>query len=544
MRFRSDQRGAVSIVTALGLTTLLGAAAFGLDLSRLYGTQRRVQGAADLAALSAASDLSTANAAARRALADNGFGDGTRIGVQAGAYLRSAAVANGSRFTPGATAPNAVRVSLTAPVPLTFGRYLGLPAHYDVSAVGTAANTRFAAFSVGSGVAALDAGLADAVLGALLGTSLSLDLMDYEALLSTRIDVFRFLDALALDLGLQAVSYNDIVTAGMTPAQVMRALAASTVSAAAGAALGRLGQALPRGANRLPLRDLVDLGDAAVLSPERGSQGPAIRLFDLVTGTAALANGGERPVAIDLAATVPGLLATRLTLAIGERRQASGWVAPGSARATLRTGQVRLLIETQVKAPLNLGTLSLPVYVEAGIGQASLRAVSCSGAAGGRQIDLDVQPGLATLAIGAIQSAGINARSPPANLADPADLLRLPLLSLTVRARAQTTVGSNYARRISFSGDDIARHRERVVSSTGLLGSATGSLLETLTIDIDGSGVLLLPTLRPLLVTTLSAAAPALDAILDGTLRTLGLQVGTATVAAEDIHCEQAVLVQ
>lgn len=543
MRFRSDQRGAVSIVTALGLTTLLGAAAFGLDLSRLYGTQRRVQGAADLAALSAASDLSTANAAARRALADNGFGDGTRIGVQAGAYLRSAAVANGSRFTPGATAPNAVRVSLTAPVPLTFGRYLGLPAHYDVSAVGTAANTRFAAFSVGSGVAALDAGLANAVLGALLGTSLSLNLMDYEALLSTRIDVFRFLDALALDLGLQAVSYNDIVTAGVTPAQVMRALAISTVSAAAGAALGRLGQALPRSANRLPLHDLVDLGDAAVLSPERGSRGPAIRLFDLVAGTAALANG-ERPVAIDLAATVPGLLATRLTLAIGERRQASGWVAPGSARATLRTGQVRLLIETQVKAPLNLGTLSLPLYVEAGIGQATLRAVSCSVAAGGRQIELDVQPGLATLAIGAIQSAGINARSPPANLADPADLLRLPLLSLTVRARAQTTVGSNYARRISFSGDDIARHRERVVSSTGLLGSATGSLLETLTIDIDGSGGLLLPTLRPLLVTTLSAAAPALDAILDGTLRTLGLQVGTATVAAEDIHCEQAVLVQ
>ena len=197
-----------------------------------------------------------------------------------------------------------------------------------------------------------------------------------------------------------------------------------------------------------------------------------------------------------------------------------------------------------MKAPLNLGTLTLPLYVEAGIGQASLRAVNCSGAAGGRQIDLDVRPGLATLAIGGIQAGDINARSPPPHLADPVDLLRLPLLSLTVRARAQTTVGSNYARRISFSGDDIARHRERVVSSTGLLGSATGSLLETLTIDIDGSGGLLLPTLRPLLVATLSAAAPALDAILDGTLRALGLQVGTATVAADDIRCEQAVLVQ
>ncbi|MEE7458264.1 hypothetical protein MPAR168_13765 [Methylorubrum populi] len=544
MGIRSDQRGSVTVITALGFTGLLGAAAIGLDLSVLYNAQRRAQGAADLAALNAASDPATAEAAARRALADNGFRDAARIEIRTGSYLRSAALPEASRFTTAAASPNAVRVNLKAPVRLTFGRFVGLPAAFDVAVTSTAANTRFAAFSLGSGVAALDAGIANAVLGAMLGTRLSLTLLDFNALLSARVDAFRFLDALATDLGLQAASYTDIIAASATPGQILGALAvsaASTSSTTAGSILGRLGQTVPKGAGRIPLRGIIDLGDAENLSPERGSAGPAIRLFDVVSAAAALANG-DRQVSVDLAGSVPGLVATRLTLAVGERRQSSGWVAPGSARATLRTGQVRLLIETQIRAPLNLGTIALPLYVEAGSAQATLRAVGCSGPTGGRRVDLDVQPSLVRLTLGDVTATDINARTPPPNAALPADLLRLPLLSLAIRGRAQTNLGSAYAQRVSFTEDDIVRHSDRTVSSAGLLTSATGSLLGTLELDINGGS--LLPTLRPLLIATLAAAAPALDVILDTTLRTLGLQLGTATVAAEDARCEQAVLVQ
>ncbi|WP_204327080.1 hypothetical protein, partial [Stenotrophomonas maltophilia] len=66
----------------------------------------------------------------------------------------------------------------------------------------TAARAQFAAFHVGSGLAALDGGIANAVLGALLDTRLSLRAMDYDALLSTRVDAFRFLDALDARLNL------------------------------------------------------------------------------------------------------------------------------------------------------------------------------------------------------------------------------------------------------------------------------------------------------------------------------------------------------
>ena len=371
MGIRSDQRGSVTVITALSVTGLLGAAAIGLDLRVLYKAQRRAQGAADLAALNAASDPASAEAAARRALADNGFSDAARIEIRTGSYLRSAALPEASRFTTAAASPNAVRVNLSAPVRLTFGRFVGLPAALDVAVTSTAANTRFAAFSLGSGVAALDAGIANAVLGAMLGTRLSLTLLDFNALLSARVDAFRVLDALATDIGLQAASYTDIIAASATPGQILDALAvsaASTSSATAGSVLGRLGQAVPRSASRIPLRGIIDLGDAENLSPERGRAGPAIRLFDVVSAAAALANG-DRQVAVDLAGSVPGLVATRLTLAVGERRQSSGWVAPGSARATLRTGQVRLLIETQIRAPLNLGTIALPLYAEAGSAQ-------------------------------------------------------------------------------------------------------------------------------------------------------------------------------
>ena len=262
MGLRSDQRGSVTVVTALAATSLLGAAAIGLDLSVVYSAQRRAQGAADLAAISAASDPSVADAAAKLSLAANGYPDSTRIGVQAGSFLRDVSIASDKRFTPGGASPNAVRVSLTAPVRLTFGRVLGLPATYDVAVTSTAANTRFAAFSIGSGAASLNAGIANAVLGSMLGTTLSLSALDYDALLSARLDAFRFLDALATDLNLTAATYTDILTAGVTPSQIAGALSGALASTAAATnastALRSLTQALKRSTDRIPLRDIVD----------------------------------------------------------------------------------------------------------------------------------------------------------------------------------------------------------------------------------------------------------------------------------------------
>ncbi|WP_204349266.1 hypothetical protein, partial [Klebsiella pneumoniae] len=67
-------------------------------------------------------------------------------------------------------------------------------------------------------------------------------------------------------------------------------------------------------------------------------------------------------------------------------------------------------------------------------------------------------------------------------------------------------------------------------------------LMRDATFDINGIG--LSPLLRPALATTLAAAAPVLDQLLDSTLRTLGIRVGLAEVGVDGTRCDQAVLVQ
>lgn len=542
-RAGADRDGSVAVVVALGAALLMGTAALGVDLGLLFQVSRRAQSAVDIAAMVAATDLNAAEAQARRSLADNGFADAA-VTIVPGRYAADAGLAPASRFQAGGTPANAVRVGLTTTARANFARVLGVPAQVGIRASGVAARAQFASFAVGSGLAALDGGIANAVLGAMLGTRLSLRAMDYDALLSGRIDAFRFLDALATGIGLQAGSYTDVLAAQASLGQVLSALSvAAQGQAGASAALGAIAASLPGTTALLRVNGLLDLGDSAALSPSRGSAGPQLGLMDLVSASAALANG-DRQVSVDLGASIPGLLRTQITLAVGQRRQDSGWVQPGSANATVRTAQTRLLIETSLTAPLGLGTLSFPVYVEAASAQASLRSVTCPWSSPSqRNVAIDAQTGLATLAIADVARSGITVAGTGPDLSRPAPLLSLLApLPLTVNASARVALAGSYARTLTFSDDDITRHTVRSVSATGLTASATRSLIDGMTLDIAGIGVS--PLLRPALAVTLGTAAPLIDGVLDSTLRTLGIRVGIADLSVDGTRCDQAVLVQ
>ena len=538
--FARARGGNVTILVALGTAVLMGAGAVGLDLGLVFQARRKAQGAADIAAMLAAASTTNADSLARSSLADNGYG-GASATVATGAYDASTpGVAPASRFATGASPANAVRVTLATAVPVTFGRAIGLPGSVPIRVTGTAAGAQFAAFTIGSGLAALDGGIANAMLGALLGTKLGLSVMDYNALLSARVDGLRLLDALGTNLGLQAASYNNIVQANASVGQMLMAMrVAAADNSAAVAALTGILNALPNAGNMLPVGQVEGLGDAAALAPARGVAGPSLDLMDLVSATAAIANG-QNTVAIDLGATIPGLLSTRLTLAIGERRRSSGWVGPGSANATIRTAQARLLVETTIAAPLGLGTVYLPLYAELAPAQGTLRTLTCPWSpAGSRQVAIDAQTGLANLTIAAVARGTISATGSSPDLSQPATLIALPLL--TVLGRAQTSVGTT-AQTLTFSDTDITNHSVHSVASSGLTQSLTGSLIRNLVLSVSGIGVN--PLLAPALGATLNAAAPALDGILDNTMRTLGLRVGYADVDVDGTLCSQAVLVQ
>ncbi|WP_232628671.1 TadG family pilus assembly protein [Methylobacterium sp. Leaf118] len=544
MRFASDQRGSVIVMAALSFSTMLGVAAIGLDLGMLYHAKRKAQGAVDLAALSAASDLKQAEAAARQVLADNRYSVAGAISVQLGAYTRPNADSPAGRFLSGGPSPNAVQVTLKTSYPTIFARAIGWSSTYDVGVSSTAATTRFGAFSLGSGVASLHAGIANALLGSMLGTNLSLSVLDYDALLSTHVDAFRVLDALGTKLDLQAATYNDLVASSARTSQVLSALASTAPAGTASDALRRLASATLGDARRFPIGPLIDLGDAAALTLSRGSTGPAVELMAMVSALASVANG-DHIVSADLGAAISGLANVRVSVRAGQRRQSSGWVAAGSPRATLRGAQTRVLLEAQVRAPLNLGSLSLPIYAEVGSAQASLRSVSCSaGASRQRAMELDVQPGLFSLDLANVMAGDLRAVGAPAGLSQAADLLTLQLPPLSVRAKANLRVGSTRTQTFAFTETDITRFTPRTVVSTDMVGSSIASLLSHTDLELNGTSLVPLTTLRPLLAATLSAAAAPLDLVLDATLRALGIRVGSATVMPEGSRCEQAVLVQ
>lgn len=540
----ANRRGSVAVLVALGATVLMGACAVGVDLGIVVQARRKAQGAVDIAAMLATANAAQADALARRSLADNGYGPTAAVTVASGAYAGDARVAPASRFQAGISPANAVRVGLETGVPVHFAQALGLPGTVPIRVTGTAANAQFAAFTLGSGTASLDGGIANAVLGAMLGTRLSLSVLDYNALIGTRIDAFRFLDALAVGLNLQAMNYADVVAARASVGQVVLALkVAAQASAGAGAAASALGSllaALPNAGALIPVAQIVDLGDSGALAPGQGTGGPLVGLMDIVSDIAATANG-QNLLSVDLGATVPGLLSTRLTLAVGERRRSSSYVRPGTADATIHTAQTRLLIEATLTAPLGLGTVTLPIYAEVAQASATLRSVTCPWTASTRrQVTVDARPGLFTLAIADVPRSSIAVGAATPDLTYPAPLIALPLL--TVGGTARATVAGPAAQSLTFSDDDIARRATRTVSTTGMTQSLTGSLVQGLNLSING--LFPPPLLGPLLGTALSAVAPALDGVLDSTLRTLGLRLGSADVTVDGTLCNQAVLVQ
>ena len=546
---RRDRRGSVLVVTAAGALVVMALASVGIDLGSIALARRRAQGAVDLAALVAASNPAQADPLARRSLTDHGFGQESSVSVSSGLYRADAAVAAAARFIAGPASGNAVRVLLRTGVRTHFGQFIGLPRTSLIAVTGTAAQAQFAAMSIGSGAASLDAGIANAVLGAMLGTRLSLTALDYTALLSIQVDALRFLDALADSLGRQAGRYAEILQAQASLGQVVGALRVAALgdsnAAPALAALGTVLSGLAGSASSaatVPVGRIADLGDAIDLSLVPGSKGPRVGLLDLIADAANLGNG-QRPVSIDLGASAPGLLSARLTFAVGDRRQSSGWARPGGSGASVHTAQVRLLLEVTLAAPLGLGSLNLPLYVEVAPARASLRALTCPWSERSeRRVGVDAQPGLLTLAVADVPRPSVALGGPGPDLTRAATLLSLPAVSVTAQGR--TDLAASAAQSITFTDGDIARRATRRVVSTGLAQSLTGSLLRSLKLSIAEADPGLIVLLKPLVGSTLTAVAPSIDGILDGVLRAVGVQVGYVDVTIPDTVCGGAVLVQ
>ncbi|UXS01446.1 TadG family pilus assembly protein [Agrobacterium tumefaciens] len=567
-RLFRDRSGNIAITAGLTAPLFIGILALGVDYGYLTLQKRQLQQTADLAAISAAGTTNPEQAVqqyfqlngmdlgvktAQGLLTENGVvpfdplkAFATRNGyaeVVKGHYEPDASLAVGKRFVENALPTNAVKVNIVEKGQIFFASAFTTPP--TVSAVGTASSQRIAAFSVGSRLASLNDGLLNSLLGGLLGTTVSLKLMDYKALVDADVNALHVIDALALDLGLTAGTYKNVLKTEITYGKFLNVLTKTTgIQPTVATVLKTLEKAANKTNVKLRLEEILNLGP---LSEQLIGTGENLKVtagvFDLINAAAVAGNGGNQ-IALDAGAVVPGLASVKITLAIGEPPVETPPMAVGGVGTVVRTAQTRLSVNVTVDGLQAIAGLkiNLPLYVEVANAEARLADLRCTGGGQGT-VDVEVVPGVAEIAVGNVDTSAFN------NFGKDPRVTKAALIDsalLSVNGMAHINAGNMTKTKLTFQQTDITQAKIKSVSTKNTVTSLVSSLLTNLDLDIK---ILFLslgtPTLiQQALANTLSLVTAPVDALLYNTLLVLGVKIGEADVRVTDVRCMQPALVQ
>ena len=542
--FRKDQRGNIAILSAVFVSMGLGFAALGVDLGKVFTDRRKTQSTADLAAVVAAADLQNAVAAARATVQRNNYPVSSLVSVEHGIYTANAKVAPAARFAPATPAnANAVRVTLRTQSKLAFGKFVTGQDYFDIRTQATATTTAVASFAIGSRLVSLNAGLLNAILGGMLGTTLSLSAMDYQALADARVDAFDFMKALAMRAGLTAGTYNDLLASDVKLPDVLNALLTKQQGGnAATNALSGITSVINGSSTRITPSALIDAGPyGELLVTQKPKTGVSLSALDVLGATLQLANGNNQ-IAANVNLGLPGIASASLLATVGERPVGKSWVAVGAKGASVHTAQTRVLLTLQLLGSGSIASVNLPIYIEVAHGTATLNQVTC----GYPNVQtstatLGVKPGVIDAWIGQVTPAQMSNFSSAPNPA-AAVLVTLPVAQVSGRAHA--AISNPTPKNVSFSYADVQAQTKKTVTTTSFTGSLTASLLGDLqlTVSLLGFG-LPIPGLGALVTSIISGATASIDQLVATTLATLGIGVGQADVWVTGIRCDGAVLV-
>jgi uncharacterized membrane protein len=547
-KFKTDTAGNIALLSSACISVALGCAALGVDLAKVFSDRRKTQSAADLAAMVAAADLPNAAAAANATIVKNGYPASALASLEYGVYTANAAIAPAQRFVPASpSAANAVRVSVHTQAPLIFGKFVSGSEYFDIRTSATATTTSLATFAIGSRLASLNGGLVNAMLGGMLGTTLSLSAMDYQALLDARIDAFDFMNALATRLNVSAVSFTDLLASNIKVSDLVQATLSAQQKAngnnAATSALSSVAQAVNGLSTRVVPSALIDPGPyRGLVVGQKPKTGVSLSAFDLLSATAKLANGTNQ-ISTAVSLGLPGIASVTLLATVGERPQGRSWITVGAQGASVHTAQTRAYLNVRLLGSGSVASVDLPIYVEVASGTATLTQIVC-----GRtnmqnsSATLGVTPGVIDAWIGQVTPAQMSnmstAPNPPA-----ATLVTLPLAQVSGRAHA--AIANQTAKSVQFSYADIQAQTKKTVTTTAFTASLTSSLLNDLQLDVTLLGFgLPLPGLGPAVSGIISGATSSIDALVATALATLGVGVGQADVWVSGIRCDGAVLVK
>jgi len=551
--FWRDRRGGVAVVAATSAAVLVAFSALAVDLGSIFLQTRQLQGVADLAALGAANDLSNAQAAAAATASGNGWGGTVQTATLLGTYVANSAIPTSQRFTSGGTSPNAVKVTLTAQAQLFFGQAILGKSSIPITRTATAATAQVASFSLGSGLASVQGGIANALLTGLTGSSVSLNVADYNALASANVDLLQYSQALQTKLNMQGLSFTQVLSSNVSTGQALSVLstllntngqdpAAQAINTVATAA----GSSTP-----VDLQQLIDLGPYAGQDHAKVATGAGVSVnaLQLTSAILQLAQGGHQ-VQLSLGTTIPGLASTTAWLAIGQRPSNSPWLTVNDdGTVTVYTAQMRLYIDAQVApgagvlSSAGVSLVNIPLYVQAASAEAKLSSLSCPTSTTAPAVTLAVAPSVGQIDLGQINTAALNNFTTPL-APSPATLVNLFLLQVT--GQAQTNLGGGSWQSVSFSQADIAADTTKTVATNNIAQATAASLLPntTLQVQVLGLGIGLNQLgITSALQQVLTTAAPSLDTVINTLSSVLGVQLGEAMVTVNGLRCHDAALV-
>jgi uncharacterized membrane protein len=388
---RSQQRGAAAVFAAIAMVALIAATALAIDVGRLYLAKQRLQGLADLAALDAARVVSRCNAQPifersdlEAAVRDSLQRNDAPSDVVGNAVTRMGAETvepGGLRRFETTASPNeadAVRVRLSRPMPGRLVPFFGSDEGDTLLAYSAAHQPVEGAVWVGARVLDLDSAdspLLDPLLGGLLGASVNLSLLSYQALASTVVD----LSVLAAEVGVE--STDELLTLQLS-GPAMLALLGDSVEDLGNGAAGTAASAL------YTLAELADggrsmrLGDVLDMGPDRElpAEGAVLNTGQLLMAVAQ-ALGSGIPVHLPLDLSIPGLASVQATVTISEPPRIAvgpiGLRTDGEPRTLARSAAVSIGLDVELLQLL--GSLaSIKLQVDVGQAEAWIEEVQCA----------------------------------------------------------------------------------------------------------------------------------------------------------------------
>lgn len=536
----ADPRGNITMLFAGGFVMLAGSAAFAVDTGSLYLEKRRLQGVADAAALSAANSQGP-DAAARSAMAANQAGDASIEKLEQGAYSPDSTIAPSARFVASGSGGNAVRLIVGRDVPLFFGKFLTGRPTARVSVMALAARVDLASFSIGSRLASVSGGLPGQLLSGLAGTELNLNVMDAQGLVNADIDILAFVDALRTQANLQGLTFGETLATHVPLPKALAAMVAATGNTAAQSALRAIAARVPP--VTVQLSKLVDLGPLSGETQADPARPIKAGGYALVREMLQIATG-KRQVDLDLAAGVPGIAATKVTLAIGERPAQSPWLTVAKDQGVkLRTAQSRLYVDAKVGGSglLSAVQVHLPLFVELATAEASLRSISCP-TPSTATVSLNVTTAAGQVAIGDVDATALGNFN--AAIA-PRRTTMVKLLGLAeVTGESSIKLGGASPQQVTFTALEIAAGKSHGVSTNDLTAGVAASLIRDADLQVGSLGLgINLSLVTSTVGTVLQGAAGPLDSLLTDLTGLLGVNVGQADVRVNGVRCGKPILV-